>query len=138
MESFKTSTNRLLCHVVGGIQAGSCDELQITFTMLVETVGEIPCLTRRWSIDDRLAEHFIACIFRKVFDFIRPCSPNGPCMATPRWTPRNVVWASLIMCWLPGHTLQERFTAARKIVKSDRHGLWGCCRVGQAGKTTVR
>ena len=44
MESFKTSTNRLLCHVVGGIQAGSCDELQITFTILVETVGKIPCL----------------------------------------------------------------------------------------------
>ena len=33
------------------------------------------------------------------------------------WTPRRVVWVSLIMCWLPGHTLQELFTAARKIVK---------------------
>ena len=55
-----------------------------------------------------------------------------------RWRPRNVVWGSLIMCCLPGQTLQERFTAARKIVKSDHHGLWGCCRLGQAGKTTVR
>ena len=33
------------------------------------------------------------------------------------WTPRNVVWVSLIMCSLPGQTLQERFTAARKIMK---------------------
>ena len=38
------------------------------------------------------------------------------------WTARNVVWLSLIMCWLPGQTLQERCTAARKIVKSLQPG----------------
>lgn len=33
------------------------------------------------------------------------------------WTPHMVVWISMVMFWLPGKTLDERFRAARHIVK---------------------
>ena len=33
------------------------------------------------------------------------------------WTPQKVLWVSLLMNWLPGATLAERFRAAQKLVK---------------------
>lgn len=33
------------------------------------------------------------------------------------WTPRMVVWVSVIMFWVSGKTLDEQFSAARRIVK---------------------
>jgi hypothetical protein len=33
------------------------------------------------------------------------------------WTPKLVVWMSVIMFWLPDKTLEQQFTAARHIVK---------------------
>ena len=33
------------------------------------------------------------------------------------WTPRKVVWLSMIMFWLPDKTLSERFRAARHVIK---------------------
>lgn len=36
------------------------------------------------------------------------------------WNPRKVVWMSLIMFWVPGKTLEEQFSAARRIVKFIR------------------
>ena len=33
------------------------------------------------------------------------------------WTPRRVVWVSLIMFWVSGNTLEEQFSAARRIMK---------------------
>jgi len=33
------------------------------------------------------------------------------------WTPRMVVWVSVIMFWVSGKTLGEQFSAARRIVK---------------------
>lgn len=36
------------------------------------------------------------------------------------WDPRKVVWMSLIMFWLPGKTLEEPFSAARRILKFIR------------------
>ena len=36
------------------------------------------------------------------------------------WDPRKVVWMSLIMFWLLGKTLEEPFSAARRIVKFIR------------------
>jgi len=36
------------------------------------------------------------------------------------WDARKVVWMSLIMFWLPGKTLEEPFSAARRIVKFIR------------------
>jgi hypothetical protein len=39
------------------------------------------------------------------------------------WTPRTVLWVSLIMFWLAGKTLDEQFSQARRIVKFLRpHG----------------
>jgi hypothetical protein len=40
-----------------------------------------------------------------------------PCSGKTVWTPRKLVWVSLIMNWLPGKTLGERFSAARHFVK---------------------
>lgn len=34
------------------------------------------------------------------------------------WKPRRLVWISVIMNWMPGKTLTERFSAARRLVKS--------------------
>lgn len=34
-----------------------------------------------------------------------------------RWTPRLVVWVSVIMFWVSGNTLEEQFSTARRIVK---------------------
>ena len=36
------------------------------------------------------------------------------------WTPRKVVWLSMIMFWLPDKTLSERFRAARHVCRHQR------------------
>lgn len=33
------------------------------------------------------------------------------------WTPRKVVWTSVVMFWISGRTLEEQFSAARRIVR---------------------
>ena len=40
-----------------------------------------------------------------------------PSHGNEQWTPRMVVWVSVIMFWVSGNTLQEQFSAARRIVK---------------------
>ncbi|REJ86998.1 MAG: IS4 family transposase [Planctomycetota bacterium] len=40
-----------------------------------------------------------------------------PSHGNREWTPRMVVWVSLIMFWVSGNTLEEQFSAARRIVK---------------------
>lgn len=46
-----------------------------------------------------------------------------PVAASVTWTPQKVVWVSLIMYWIPGTGMCDRFQRARKIVKR-LHPRW--------------
>lgn len=52
-------------------------------------------------------------------DFVFPPSLFRPLPqhGNEGWTPRMVVWVSVMMFWISGKTLDERFSAARRIVK---------------------
>ena len=53
------------------------------------------------------------------FDAVFPPSlfRGMPIHGNEAWTPRLVVWVSVIMFWTSGNTLDEQFSAARRIVK---------------------
>jgi hypothetical protein len=42
---------------------------------------------------------------------------EAPLHGNAQWTPRCVLWVSVIMFWISGQTLEERFCAARRLVK---------------------
>jgi hypothetical protein len=42
---------------------------------------------------------------------------EAPLHGNAQWTPRCVVWVSVLMFWISGHSLEERFSAARRLVK---------------------
>jgi Transposase DDE domain len=49
--------------------------------------------------------------------FPLPLFRGLPWHGNAEWTPRTVLWMSVIMFWVSGKTLDEQFSAARRIVK---------------------
>ncbi|MGE0376394.1 MAG: hypothetical protein AB7I48_28695 [Planctomycetaceae bacterium] len=59
---------------------------------------------------------------RQFVEFMNELFPPQSCArfaqhGNGRWSAQRVLWVSIVMNWLPGKTMAERFCAARKLVK---------------------